>query len=107
MTAEGKFREAAARVVDLVLTDDCVYLDNLPDAVEIEIVTPLAQLGSALRAGTAEELTESAGLFLDCAAFVAPKMPQDLAEAVDDLRAAFRGYTSRRGSSQVLRSEAP
>jgi hypothetical protein len=94
-------------VVDLVLTDDCVYLDNLPDSVEIEIVTPLSEMGRALDVGTAEELTASATLFLDCAASVARQMPRDLAEAVGDLRFALRGYVARQVSPHVHQEEAP
>ncbi|MGJ0151914.1 hypothetical protein ACR3S4_00930 [Streptomyces sp. CH8.1] len=95
MGAEEKLRRAATRVVDLVLTEDCAYLDALPDAVEIEVVTPLSAVGRALDEGTANELAQAVGLFLSCAAPVAGEMPADLAEAVTELRAGLREYEPR------------
>lgn len=41
-------RATATTLVDLVLTDDYVYMDALTDAVQIELLTPLAMLGDAL-----------------------------------------------------------
>ncbi|MFB7204161.1 hypothetical protein ACFCZQ_18625 [Streptomyces virginiae] len=95
MGAEEKLRRAATRVVDLVLTEDCAYLDALPDAVEIEVVTPLSAVGRALDEGTANELAQAVGLFLSCAAPVAGEIPADLAEAVTELRAGLREYEPR------------
>ncbi|MFF3291776.1 hypothetical protein [Streptomyces sp. NPDC003023] len=86
---EQAFREAARRVVDLVLTDDDVYLDALPDAVEIEIVTPLSMVADVLEDGhTLDELRSAVRVFLSAAAAVASQMPNDLAEMVSDLRTA-------------------
>ncbi|MFC9815076.1 hypothetical protein ACFVJM_23700 [Streptomyces virginiae] len=96
MSAEEKLRRAATQVVDLVLTEDCAYLDALPDAVEIEVVTPLSAVGLALDEGTANELAKAVGLFLSCAAPVARGMPADLTEAVAELRAGLREYRATR-----------
>ncbi|WP_053705650.1 MULTISPECIES: hypothetical protein [unclassified Streptomyces] len=96
MSAEEKLRRAATRAVDLVLTEDCAYLDALPDAVAIEVVTPLSAVGLALDEGTPNELTQAVGLFLSCAAPVARAMPGDLAEAVTELRAGLREYRATR-----------
>jgi hypothetical protein len=41
-------RETATALVNLVLTDDYVYIDALPDPVQIELLTPLAMLSEAL-----------------------------------------------------------
>lgn len=41
-------RETATTLVDLVLTDDNVYMDALPLAVQTEMLTPLAMLSDAL-----------------------------------------------------------
>ncbi|MFG2339477.1 hypothetical protein [Streptomyces yangpuensis] len=95
MSAEENLRRAAARVVDLVLTEDCLYLDALPDAVETEIVTPLSAVGRALDEGTPDELAKAVGLFLSCVLPVAGEMPGDLAEAVGELRSGLREYAAR------------
>ncbi|MER5625687.1 hypothetical protein ABT061_32080 [Streptosporangium sp. NPDC002544] len=41
-------RTAARKLVDLVLTDDTIVLDSLPEAVESNLVTPLTILVSVL-----------------------------------------------------------
>ena len=41
-------QETATALVDLVLTDDSVYMDALPIAVQSEMLTPLAMLSDAL-----------------------------------------------------------
>ncbi|MFJ4526100.1 hypothetical protein ACIP4Y_35110 [Streptomyces sp. NPDC088810] len=41
-------REAARRIVDLVLTEDDVYLDSLPDEVEASIAVPLIEVARML-----------------------------------------------------------
>lgn len=41
-------RRTASTLVDLVLTDDYVYLDALTDDVQSELLTPLAMLSEAL-----------------------------------------------------------
>ncbi|GII47804.1 hypothetical protein Psi02_42280 [Planotetraspora silvatica] len=41
-------RATARELVDLVLTEDDVYLDALPDTVETSLVTPLGILASVL-----------------------------------------------------------
>ncbi|MEY2227019.1 hypothetical protein [Streptomyces sp. BF23-19] len=107
MSADEKLRRAATQVVDLVLTEDCVYLDALPDAVEIEIVTPLSAVGRALDEGTPNNLTEAAGLFLSCALPVARQMPGDLAEAVTELRFSLREYAARRPAAHADQAETP
>ncbi|MEU7606156.1 hypothetical protein [Streptomyces sp. NPDC041003] len=100
MGTEEKLRRAATRVVDLVLTEDCIYLDALPDVVEIEMVTPLSAVGRALDEGTPNELKEAVGLFLSCVLPVAREMPGDLAEAVTELRFSLREYAARRSAAR-------
>ncbi|MFJ6366595.1 hypothetical protein ACIQK5_00225 [Streptomyces virginiae] len=100
MSADEKLRRAATQVVNLVLTEDCVYLDALPDAVEIEIVTPLSVVGRALDEGTPNELMAAVRLFLSCALPVAREMPEDLAEAVTELRFSLRRCAARRSAAR-------
>ncbi|MFG2232628.1 hypothetical protein ACGFNX_21885 [Streptomyces sp. NPDC048723] len=107
MSADEKLRRAATQVVDLVLTEDCVYLDALPDAVEIEMVTPLSAVGRAMDEGTPNELTEAVGLFLSCALPVAREMPGDLVEAVTELRFSLRQYAACRSAAHADRAETP
>ncbi|MFD9451900.1 hypothetical protein ACFWBC_02245 [Streptomyces sp. NPDC059985] len=83
--------------MDLVLTEDCLYLNALPDAVEIEMVTPLSAVSRALDEGAPNELMEAVGLFLSCVLPVAREMPGDLAEAVTELRFSLRAEYVARG----------
>lgn len=86
MSADHRTRQAATHIVNLVLTEDYQYLDALPDAVEIEIVTPLSAVGQALNEGTPHELVRAVRLFLSCALPMEGEMPADLAAAVTELR---------------------
>ncbi|MEU6215499.1 hypothetical protein ABZ891_37105 [Streptomyces sp. NPDC047023] len=47
MSADHRIRRAATQIVNLNLTEDYAYLDALPDAVEVETVTPLSAVGQA------------------------------------------------------------
>ncbi|MEV7173586.1 hypothetical protein AB0O18_28285 [Streptomyces sp. NPDC093224] len=86
MSADHRVRRAATQIVNLVLTEDYAYLDALPDAVEIEMVTPLSAVGQALNEGTPHELEQAIRLFLSCALPMEGEMPAGLAAAVTELR---------------------
>ncbi|MFF5536611.1 hypothetical protein ACFY71_29780 [Streptomyces cinerochromogenes] len=47
-TGAQSVREAARRIVDLVLTEDDVYLDSLPEEVEVSIGVPLTEAARML-----------------------------------------------------------
>jgi hypothetical protein len=42
-------RRTATNLVRLVLTEDYVYMDALPDLVQVNLLTPLGMLSEALR----------------------------------------------------------
>ncbi|MFJ3861692.1 hypothetical protein ACIPRL_36410 [Streptomyces sp. NPDC090085] len=86
ISTDHRIRRAATQIVNLVLSEDYAYLDALPDAVEIEIVTPLSAVGQALNEGTPHELVRAVRLFLSCALPMEGEMPADLAAAVTELR---------------------
>ncbi|RKN10865.1 hypothetical protein [Streptomyces radicis] len=49
------YRKAARDVVDLVLTDDTVYMDALPDEIEVSLVPALDTLAEILDADVGDE----------------------------------------------------
>lgn len=49
-------RETATALVDLVLTDDYVYIDALPDNVQISSLTELSMLCAALEDGASDAI---------------------------------------------------
>ncbi|WP_257584919.1 MULTISPECIES: hypothetical protein [unclassified Streptomyces] len=89
-------REAARRIVDLVLTEDDVYLDSLPDEVETSIAVPLTEVARMLEDPTGDkELRGGVRLLLEAGAEVAPRMPGELRHLFEELRFAMRGVTAR------------
>ncbi|WP_328418262.1 MULTISPECIES: hypothetical protein [unclassified Micromonospora] len=89
--AAHAFREAAQSLVDLVLTEDMVYFDGLPDRVDRELGTPLAGLGSALSEGRElSAILDMARLVEEIADEIRPSLPEDLASAISDMATARR-----------------
>ena len=89
-------REAARRIVDLVLTEDDVYLDSLPDEVEVSIAVPLIEVARMLDEPTGDkEFRGGVRLLLEVGAVVAPRMPSELRDLFEELRFAMRGVTVR------------
>ncbi|MFI9809905.1 hypothetical protein ACIHEJ_37280 [Streptomyces sp. NPDC052301] len=89
-------REAARRIVDLVLTEDDVYLDSLPDDVEASIAVPLIEVARMLGEPTGDkEFRGSVRLLLEVGAVVAPRMPTELRDLFEELRFAMRGVAVR------------
>ncbi len=63
-----ELRKVAQGLVDLVLTDDCVFLDSLPDELESNVVTPLTLLARVLNGpDDPVELIKAAHLVKVCA----------------------------------------
>ncbi|MEU6367321.1 hypothetical protein ABZ876_16685 [Streptomyces sp. NPDC046931] len=91
-------REAVRRIGDLVLTEDDVYLDGLPDEVEVEvyIAVPLIEVARMLDEPTGDkEFRGGVRLLLEVGAVVAPRMPSELRDLFEELRFAMRGVTVR------------
>ncbi|MEW2082595.1 hypothetical protein [Streptomyces sp. NPDC005283] len=79
------------RLIDIVFTDDMLYFDSLPEAVDRELGTPLSMLGNALdEGGSPAELLRAARLVDSVAAEWAAALPADLARLIDDMRFAMR-----------------
>ncbi|QLJ06410.1 hypothetical protein HZZ00_20245 [Streptomyces sp. NEAU-sy36] len=82
--------------MDLVLTEDDVYLDSLPDEVETSIAVPLTEVARMLEDPTGDkELRGGVRLLLEAGAEVAPRMPGELRHLFEELRFAMRGVTAR------------
>lgn len=95
-TGSQSVREAARRIVDLVLTEDDVYLDSLPDEVEVSIAVPLIEVATMLDEPTGDkEFRRGARLLVEVGAAVAPRMPSELRDLFEELRFAMRGVTVR------------
>ncbi|MFI6358938.1 hypothetical protein ACIBJF_41535 [Streptomyces sp. NPDC050743] len=93
-TGSQPVREAAGRIVDLVLTEDDVYLDSLPDEVEVSIAVPLIEVARMLDEATGDrEFRRSVRLLLEVGAVVSPCMPSELRDLFEELRFAMRGLT--------------
>ncbi|MEU8034251.1 hypothetical protein AB0C13_37650 [Streptomyces sp. NPDC049099] len=95
-TGSQSVREAARRIVDLVLTEDDAYLDSLPEEVEASIGTPLVEVARMLDEPIGEkEFRGGLRLLLEVGADVAPHMPSELRDLFEELRLAMRGVTVR------------
>ncbi|MFH9085639.1 hypothetical protein [Streptomyces sp. NPDC017673] len=95
-TGSQSVREAARRIVDLVLTEDDVYLDSLPDEVEGAIGTALVEVARMLEEPNGDrEFRRGVRLLLEVGADVAPRMPSELRDLFEELRLAMRGVTVR------------
>ncbi|MGW4519251.1 hypothetical protein ACWEO4_47115 [Streptomyces sp. NPDC004393] len=93
-TGSQSVREAAHRIVDLVLTEDDVYLDSLPEEVEVSIGVPLIEVARMLDEPIGDkEFRGGVRLLLEVGAVVAPRMPSELRDLVEELRLAMRGVT--------------
>jgi hypothetical protein len=95
-TGSQPVREAAGRIVDLVLTEDDVYFDSLPDEVEVSIAVPLIEVARMLDEPTGDrEFRRSVRLLLEVGAVVSPCMPSELRDLFEELRFAMRGLALR------------
>lgn len=95
-TGSPSVGEAARRIVDLVLTEDDVYLDSLPDEVEVSIGTPLIEVARMLDEPIGDkEFRRGVRLLLEVGAEVAPRMPSELRDLFEELRLAMRGVPVR------------
>ncbi|MGW5492409.1 hypothetical protein [Streptomyces olivaceoviridis] len=89
-------REAARRLVDLVLTEDDVYLDSLSNEVEGAVGTPLIEVARMLdEPVNDQEFRRGVRLLLEAGADAAPRMPDELRDLFEELRYAMRGVTVR------------
>ncbi|MFF9179621.1 hypothetical protein [Streptomyces misionensis] len=95
-SAPQTVREAARRIVDLVLTEDDAYLDSLPDEVETSIVVPLTEVARMLGEPTGDsEFHGGVRILLEAGADAAPRMSGELRDLFEELRFAMRGVTAR------------
>ncbi len=83
----SRLRSLAQELVDLVFTDDTVYLDALPSVIESAMVVPLGILSDALDDGTDVELLVASRL-------VQRSVGDFLAEGPEDLRRSIGAFPS-------------
>lgn len=79
-------RETATALMDLVLADDCVYIDALPDPVQTELLTPLGMLCEALQDGAGDPIViATTQVVKSSARDVLPLCPQRMRELIEAL----------------------
>ena len=82
-------RARAQELVDLVLTEDSVYLDALPEHIESSLITPLAILAKVLEDGSDVEVLVAARLVGRGAATWVAEAPDDLRRLLTSLPPAL------------------
>jgi hypothetical protein len=78
-------RRCAQGLVDLVFTDDTVYLDSLPDELESALVSPLGILSDVLEGGSDVELLVASRLLRRSIGSYLADAPQELRQLLHSL----------------------
>jgi len=79
-------RETATALVDLILTEDTVYMNKLPIAVQSELLTPLVMLSDALDNQVDDPLTIAAIRAVKSSArTVLAQCPAEMRELIETL----------------------